>query len=43
MLIGYARVSIDGQDPRLQRAALKGAGCKRTFEEKIPGAKRSML
>jgi DNA invertase Pin-like site-specific DNA recombinase len=40
MLIGYARVSTDDQDLRLQRAALKGAGCKRTFEEKVSGAKR---
>jgi DNA invertase Pin-like site-specific DNA recombinase len=41
MLIGYARVSTDDQDLRLQRAALKEAGCKRTFEEKISGAKRN--
>ena len=40
MLIGYARVSTDDQDLRLQRAALKEAGCKRTFEEKVSGAKR---
>ena len=40
MLIGYARVSTDDQDLRLQRAALKEAGCKRVFEEKISGAKR---
>ena len=40
MLIGYARVSTDDQDLRLQRAALKEAGCKRMFEEKISGAKR---
>ncbi len=39
MLIGYARVSTDDQDLRLQRAVLKRAGCKRTFEEKISGAK----
>jgi DNA invertase Pin-like site-specific DNA recombinase len=37
MLIGYARVSTDDQDLRPQRAALKEAGCKRTFEEKILG------
>ena len=40
MLIGYARVSTDDQDLRLQRAALEEAGCRRTFEEKISGAKR---
>jgi DNA invertase Pin-like site-specific DNA recombinase len=40
ILIGYARASTDDQDLRLQRAALKEAGCKRTFEEKISGAKR---
>ncbi|VXD06169.1 hypothetical protein SPHINGOT1_640031 [Sphingomonas sp. T1] len=33
-------MSTDDQDLRLQRAALKEAGCKRTFEEKISGAKR---
>ncbi len=40
MLTGYARVSTDDQDLALQRAALKEAGCKRVFEEKISGAKR---
>ena len=40
MLIGYARVSTDDQDLRLQRAALKEAGCRRVFEEKVSGAKR---
>lgn len=40
MLIGYARVSTDDQDLRLQRIALKEAGCGRTFEEKVSGAKR---
>lgn len=40
MMIGYARVSTDDQDLRLQRAALEEGGCKRTFEEKISGAKR---
>lgn len=41
MLIGYARVSTDDQDLRLQRAALKEASCQRTFEEKVSGAKRN--
>jgi DNA invertase Pin-like site-specific DNA recombinase len=40
MLIGYARVSTGDQDLRLQRAALKEAGCRRTFGEKVSGAKR---
>jgi DNA invertase Pin-like site-specific DNA recombinase len=41
MLIGYARVSTEDQDLTLQRAALKGAGCQRIYEEKISGAKRT--
>lgn len=40
MLTGYARVSTDDQDLRLQRAALKEAGCRRIFGEKVAGAKR---
>ncbi len=40
MMTGYARVSTDDQDLALQRAALKEAGCKRVFEEKISGARR---
>jgi DNA invertase Pin-like site-specific DNA recombinase len=40
MLLGYARVSTDDQDLRQQRAALREAGCKRIYEEKISGAKR---
>lgn len=40
MLIGYARVSTNDQDLTLQRAALKEAGCRRVYEEKISGAKR---
>src|ERR1700722_16511743 len=40
MLVGYARVSTDDQDLTLQRTALKGAGCKRIYEEKVSGAKR---
>jgi DNA invertase Pin-like site-specific DNA recombinase len=40
MLIGYARVSTDDQDLRVQRTALTDAGCRRIFEEKISGARR---
>ncbi len=40
MLIGYARVSTEDQDLSLQRAALKSAGCRRLYEEKISGGKR---
>src|SRR5262245_10081742 len=40
MLIGYARVSTEDQDHTLQRSALKDAGCKRIYEEKVSGAKR---
>jgi DNA invertase Pin-like site-specific DNA recombinase len=40
MLFGYARVSADDQDLTLQRAALKDAGCRRIYEEKVSGARR---
>ena len=41
MLVGYARVSTVDQDLTLQRTVLKGAGCKRVYEETVSGAKRS--
>ena len=38
MLLGYARVSTDDQDLALQRRALREAGCRRMFREKLPSA-----
>jgi DNA invertase Pin-like site-specific DNA recombinase len=39
MLVGYARVSTHEQNPALQTDALEKAGCRKTFEDKISGAK----
>ena len=39
-LIGYARVSTQGQHLTQQRAVLREAGCTRIFEEKVSGAQR---
>ena len=40
MLIGYARVSTQDQNLDLQTAALKSAGCKRLFDDKLSGTRR---
>ena len=40
MLIGYARVSTQDQNPALQLDALKRSGCEKTFTEKASGAQR---
>ncbi len=40
MLVGYARVSTQDQDPNMQVDALEKAGCERIFIEKASGAKR---
>ena len=38
MILGYARVSTDGQSVESQCADLRSAGCERVYSEKISGA-----
>jgi DNA invertase Pin-like site-specific DNA recombinase len=38
MIVGYARVSTDGQSLEAQHSALTQAGAERVFAEKISGA-----
>ena len=38
MIVGYARVSTDGQTLDAQQGALRAAGCERVYSEKISSA-----
>ena len=39
MIVGYARVSTDGQTLDAQHTTLKAAGAEKVFAEKVSGAK----
>jgi DNA invertase Pin-like site-specific DNA recombinase len=41
VLVGYARVSTQDQNPALQLDALKASGCEKVFVEKASGAQRN--
>jgi len=43
MILGYARVSTDGQTLDAQQSALRQAGADRVFAEKISGATSDRL
>ena len=38
MIVGYARVSTDGQTLDAQHASLRAAGADKVFAEKVSGA-----
>ena len=38
MKIGYARVSTEDQNLRMQQDTLQKAGCQKSYQEKISGA-----
>jgi DNA invertase Pin-like site-specific DNA recombinase len=38
MKYGYAHISTEDQNPAMQLAALKKAGCKTVFKDEVTGA-----